>query len=156
MALKIRLKRMGKRNLPFYRLVVVDSRWRRDGKTVADIGWYDPVKEPAQVSLREKDIYQWLENGAQLSETARSLLKNYGILGRFKDGSYKSILASEENTRIDDIPETRTEEPVSPLQETVESEAKTETAPEPQPEVTETEKPAAEATEVSSEEDKSS
>lgn len=92
MALKIRLKRMGKRNLPFYRVVVVDSRWRRDGKTIADIGWYDPVKQPAQISFKENEIYHWLENGAQMSETIRALFKREGIIDRFRSGEYKSIL----------------------------------------------------------------
>ncbi len=89
MALKIRLKRMGNRNHPFYRLVVLDSRWRRDGKTIEDIGWYDPIKEPAQMSFKEESIYRWLEKCVQLSETARSLLKNHGILDKFKSGAYK-------------------------------------------------------------------
>ncbi|MBN2327890.1 MAG: 30S ribosomal protein S16 [Candidatus Omnitrophica bacterium] len=96
MAVKIRLKRLGKRNNPFYRLVVVDSRWRRDGKTISNIGWYDPVKQPAQLSLKEVEIYQWLEKGAQLSETARSLLKKQGIIERFRSGKYKEIVASGE------------------------------------------------------------
>ncbi len=80
---------MGNRNRPFYRLVVQDSHWRRDGKTIADIGWYDPVKNPAQHFFREKEIYSWLEKGVQLTETARSLLKNKGILSKFKTGAYK-------------------------------------------------------------------
>ncbi len=93
MALKIRLKRMGKKNLPFYRLVVVDSRWRRDGKSIADLGWYDPVKNPAQMMLKESEIYSWLEKGAQLTETSRSLLKQRGILDAFKTGAYKESSA---------------------------------------------------------------
>lgn len=91
MALKIRLKRMGKKAKPFYRLVVVDSRWRRDGKSIADVGWYDPVKQPAQMSFKEKEIYHWLENGVQTSETVRALFKQQGILGRFKSGEYKNL-----------------------------------------------------------------
>ncbi|MBD3266070.1 30S ribosomal protein S16, partial [bacterium] len=78
MAVKIRLKRMGRKDRPFYRLVVVDSRWRRDGKTIEDIGWYDPVKKPATVSIKEARVYYWMDNGAQASETARSLLKQNG------------------------------------------------------------------------------
>ncbi len=104
MSVKIRMKRLGKKNNPFYRLVVVDSRWRRDGKTIADIGWYDPVKKPAQMSFKEIEIYKWLENGAQLSETARSLLKKQGIMDRYRTGAYKEILASAEKTI--DVPET--------------------------------------------------
>jgi len=89
MALKIRLKRLGKKNLPFYRLVVVDSHWRRDGKTISDVGWYDPVKQPAQMSLKEEEIIQWLQKGVQLSETVRSMLKKHGILEKFQSGAYK-------------------------------------------------------------------
>lgn len=92
MALKIRLKRMGNRNRPFYRLVVQDTSWKRDGKTVADVGWYDAIKQPAEISFKEKEIYKWLSEGAQLSETARSLLKRFGILEKFKSGDYKKIL----------------------------------------------------------------
>lgn len=98
MSLKIRMKRLGKRNTPFYRLVVVDTRWRRDGKTIADIGWYDPVKKPAQVSLKEVEIYQWLEKGAQMSDTARSLLKKQGIVERFRNGAYKELVANSQKT----------------------------------------------------------
>ena len=89
MAVKIRLKRMGKKAVPFYRLVVVDSRWRRDGKSIADVGWYDPCKQPAQKSFKEEEIYKWLESGAQLSETVKSMLKKEGILTKFKSGAYK-------------------------------------------------------------------
>lgn len=92
MALKIRLKRMGNRNRPFYRLVVQDSTWKRDGKTIADVGWYDAIKQPAELSFKEKEIYKWLSEGVQLTETARSLLKRYGILEKFKSGEYKQIL----------------------------------------------------------------
>lgn len=92
MALKIRLKRMGNRNRPFYRLVVQDSSWRRDGKTVAEVGWYDAVKQPAQLSFKEKEIYKWLSEGVQMSDTARALLKRHGILGKFKSGEYKQLL----------------------------------------------------------------
>ncbi|MDP8246375.1 MAG: 30S ribosomal protein S16 [Candidatus Hinthialibacter antarcticus] len=91
MALKMRLKRMGKKNLPFYRLVVVDQRWRRDGKTVAEVGWYDPVKQPVEMAFKEKDIYRWLENGVKPSETVLSLLKQQGIWSKFKSGEYKNL-----------------------------------------------------------------
>lgn len=96
MALKIRLKRMGNRNRPFYRLVVQDSAWRRDGKTVADVGWYDPVKQPAQMSFKEKEIYHWMERGAQPSETARSLLKRQGYIEKFRTGEYKAVMETED------------------------------------------------------------
>ena len=84
MAVKIRLKRMGNRNRPFYRLVVADSRTRRDGASLDDLGWYDPVKNPAEMSLKEDLILKWLGRGAQLSDTARSLIKKAGILAKFR------------------------------------------------------------------------
>ncbi|RJP35511.1 MAG: 30S ribosomal protein S16 [Candidatus Omnitrophota bacterium] len=117
MAIKIRLKRMGNRNRPFYRLVVQDSRWRRDGKTIEDIGWYDPVKQPVEKSFKEQRIYSWLEKGVQLTETVRSLLKNEGILEKFRTGSYKN----QEST---DSPVTSAAEPaVKPVPETAKKES---------------------------------
>jgi len=98
MALKIRLKRMGNKNRPFFRLVVQDSRWPRDGKTIADIGWYDPIQQPAKVAFKEQEIYRWLEQGAQISETARSLLKREGIWDKYKTGAYKQSEESDNNT----------------------------------------------------------
>jgi small subunit ribosomal protein S16 len=93
MSVKIRLKRMGKKDCPFYRLVVVDSRWRRDGKSIEDIGWYDPVKTPAQVKIKEDKVFYWLSKGAQLSGTARSLLKQEGLWSKWQSGEYKDELA---------------------------------------------------------------
>ena len=84
MAVKIRLKRMGNRNRPFYRLVVSDSRKRRDGASLDDLGWYDPVANPAKMSLKEDSILKWMGEGAQLSDTARSLIKRAGILAKFR------------------------------------------------------------------------
>jgi len=132
MSLKIRLKRMGKRNLPFYRLVVVDSRWRRDGKTIADIGWYDPVKQPGQCSIKVKEVYKWLENGAQISETARSLLKQQGIWDKFRSGEYKN--ETEQDVMVETIQEKPKEEPKETSQaEPVAAAAATGTPSEPQP-----------------------
>ena len=85
MAVKIRLRRMGNRNRPFYRLVVSDSRNRRDGAALEDLGWYDPLKNPAQSSMNEESILKWLERGAQVSDTARSLIKRAGILTKFQE-----------------------------------------------------------------------
>lgn len=129
MALKIRLKRMGNRNRPFYRLVVQDSSWKRDGKTVADVGWYDAVKQPAELSFKEKEIYKWLSEGVQMTETARALLKRHGILGKFKSGEYKQILENAD-TPDNMVVKLAGDEP----------KAKPEPAPAPEPEA-----PAAEA-----------
>ena len=76
---KIRLKRMGAKKSPFYRLVVSDSRYPRDGRFIEEIGYYDPTREPAQIHIDEEKANQWLANGAQPSDTVRSLFKKVGI-----------------------------------------------------------------------------
>ena len=83
MATTIRLTRMGKKKRPFYRLVVLDSRSRRDGAYLANLGYYNPFVEPHEVDLRADEIIDWLGKGAELSTTARSLLKREGVLYQF-------------------------------------------------------------------------
>lgn len=80
MSVKIRLKRMGAKKAPFYRLVVADSRSPRDGKFIEEIGYYNPITEPAEIKIDAEKAKQWLENGAQPSDTVRSLLKKSGII----------------------------------------------------------------------------
>ena len=80
MAVKIRLKRMGQKKAPFYRIVVSDSRSPRDGKFIEEIGTYDPTKEPAVVKVNEKKKKKWLSNGAQPTETVNRLFKNANIV----------------------------------------------------------------------------
>ncbi len=79
---KIRLRRMGAKKHPFYRLVVADSRSPRDGRFIEHLGYYDPMTEPAQVKIDVDKVMKWLQQGAQPSEAARSLLKREGILER--------------------------------------------------------------------------
>ncbi len=78
--IKIRLKRMGMKKAPFYRIVVADARAPRDGKFIEEIGFYDPLKEPSVLQLDEEAAKKWLKNGAQPSDTVRSLLKRAGVL----------------------------------------------------------------------------
>lgn len=80
MAVKIRLKRIGAKKAPFYRVVVSDSRSPRDGRFVEEIGTYNPLTEPAQVNIREDRAIYWLQTGAQPSDTARHLLSQAGIM----------------------------------------------------------------------------
>ena len=80
MSVKIRLKRMGAKKAPFYRLVVADSRSPRDGKFIEEIGYYNPITEPAEIKIDAEKAKKWLENGAQPSDTVRSLLKKSGII----------------------------------------------------------------------------
>ncbi|MCH8010590.1 MAG: 30S ribosomal protein S16 [Candidatus Marinimicrobia bacterium] len=79
MATKIRLKRIGRRNRPFFRVVVIDSRKRRDGAPIEEVGWYDPIKNKKNFSLKEDRIIHWLELGAQPTFTVKNLLKKAGL-----------------------------------------------------------------------------
>ncbi len=79
MAVKIRLRRMGQKKAPFYRIIVADSRSPRDGRFIAEIGTYDPNLEPAAVTVNEEEAKKWLANGAQPTEVVSRLFKNAGI-----------------------------------------------------------------------------
>ncbi|GHV36805.1 30S ribosomal protein S16 [Synergistales bacterium] len=83
MAVRIRLSRFGKKKAPFYRLVVADSRSPRDGRFIELLGTYDPMTDPATVSVEEERALHWLSVGAQPSETAKGLLKKQGIWEKF-------------------------------------------------------------------------
>jgi len=89
MAVRIRLKRMGAKKRPFYRVVVADSRSPRDGRFIEEIGYYDPVREPAEIKIDVEKALKWLQNGAQPSDTARSLLSKAGVLQKFHEAKYK-------------------------------------------------------------------
>ena len=80
MAVKIRLTRMGKKKNPFYRIVVADERSRRDGAPIDEIGYYDPMTNPATVKIDADKATKWLNNGAQPTDTVRSLLKKNEII----------------------------------------------------------------------------
>lgn len=80
MAVKIRLRRMGAKKAPFYRVVVADSRSPRDGKFIEEIGYYNPITEPAEIKIDAEKAKKWLGTGAQPSDTVRSLLKKSGII----------------------------------------------------------------------------
>ena len=80
MAVKIRLKRMGAKKNPFYRVVVADSRYPRDGRFIEEIGTYDPLKEPAAIDINTEAAQKWIKNGAQPTETVRALLKKTGAI----------------------------------------------------------------------------
>lgn len=75
MAVKIRLKRMGAKKAPFYRVVVADSRYPRDGRFIEEIGYYDPTKEPAVVNINKEKAEEWIKKGAQPTDTVKRLLK---------------------------------------------------------------------------------
>ncbi len=79
MAVKMRLKRMGQKKAPFYRVVVADSSFPRDGKFIEEIGIYDPTKDPSVIKFNEEAAKKWLSTGAQPTETVAKLLKIAGI-----------------------------------------------------------------------------
>ena len=81
MAVKIRLRRIGAKKAPFYRVVVADSRYPRDGRFIEEIGYYDPTKEPAIVNIDADKAKKWIGNGAQPSDTVKALLKKAGVIG---------------------------------------------------------------------------
>ncbi|MDN4073466.1 30S ribosomal protein S16 [Fictibacillus terranigra] len=83
MAVKIRLKRMGQKKAPFYRVVVADSRAPRDGRFIEEIGFYNPVAKPAEVKINEEQALKWMLDGAKPSDTVRNLFSNAGIMEKF-------------------------------------------------------------------------
>ena len=80
MAVKMRLRRMGQKKAPFYRVIVADERSPRDGKFIDEIGYYNPLKNPAEVKIDEAKAQKWLNDGAQPTETVKSILKKSGIV----------------------------------------------------------------------------
>ena len=88
MSVKIRMRRMGSKRKPFYRIVVADSRMPRDGRFIEEVGYYNPLTNPDEVKLEEDKIFEWLEMGAQPSDTVRSLLSKAGLMTRYHDAKY--------------------------------------------------------------------
>ena len=80
MAVKIRLRRMGAKKAPFYRVVVADSRYPRDGRFIEEIGTYNPVVSPVEIKVDAEKAKQWIANGAQPTDTVKALLKKEGVL----------------------------------------------------------------------------
>ena len=83
MAVKIRLKRMGAKKAPFYRIVVADSRSPRDGRFIETLGTYNPLTTPAETTIKEEETLKWLMNGAQPTDTVRNILSKHGIMTKF-------------------------------------------------------------------------
>ncbi|MBQ7309025.1 MAG: 30S ribosomal protein S16 [Clostridia bacterium] len=79
MSVKIRLKRIGAKKAPFYRVVVADSRYPRDGRFIEEIGYYNPLTTPVEIKIDSEKAQNWIKNGAQPTETVKSLLKKAGI-----------------------------------------------------------------------------
>ena len=85
MAVKIRLKRMGAKKAPFYRVVVADARSPRDGKFIETIGTYDPTVNPAAVKIDEEKVMKWMGNGAQPTDTVKNLFQKQDIMKKFAE-----------------------------------------------------------------------
>jgi small subunit ribosomal protein S16 len=84
MSVRIRLKRVGKKKAPSYRVVVADSRSPRDGRIIENIGWYNPLVEPSAIHIDEEKAFKWLNVGAQPSDSVASLLKRTGAMERYE------------------------------------------------------------------------
>lgn len=80
MAVKIRLRRMGAKKAPFYRIVVADSRYPRNGRFIEELGYYDPTKEPSVLKVDDEKAKSWIANGAQPTDTVKALLKKNGTI----------------------------------------------------------------------------
>ena len=115
MAVKIRLKRMGARHHPFYRLVAADSRKQRDGRFLEILGYYDPLTDPPTVEIKEELVFKWLQNGAQPTDTARSLLRRKGTWQKWEQQKAqrkgKNIAPAVE---LEEVPPVVEEAPVEP------------------------------------------
>ena len=85
MAVKLRLKRMGAKKRPFYRIVAADSRSPRDGRFIEVVGTYNPITVPAEIKVDEELAIKWLKNGAQPTDTVRSLLSKQGVLKKYHE-----------------------------------------------------------------------
>lgn len=85
MAVKMRLKRMGAKKRPFYRIVVADSRSPRDGRFIEEVGYYNPIENPAVVKVNKEVALKWLNNGATPTDTVRDILSKEGILKEFHE-----------------------------------------------------------------------
>lgn len=85
MATKIRLKRMGAKKAPFYRVVVADSRSPRDGRFIEEIGFYNPTKQPEEYQINEERALKWLSEGAAPSDTVKALFKKAGVMKKFAE-----------------------------------------------------------------------
>jgi small subunit ribosomal protein S16 len=89
MAVKLRLKRMGAKQKPFYRIIVADSRSPRDGRFIETVGTYDPVKADNNISVKEDRVAYWLDNGAQPTDTVKSILSKSGVWATYKNSKVK-------------------------------------------------------------------
>lgn len=139
MATKIRLRRMGARNTPFYRLVVADSRFATTGRNLEVLGWYDPRKADKNFSVKVDRVDYWLETGAQLSSTAKSLVKKARAGEGVEPGAVRVQKPVDIPPLVDEVPEP-VDEP-TPATEEIAAEASGEDSAEEAPETATEEAP---------------
>jgi len=108
LALAIRLKRMGRKKKPFYRIIVIDERNPRQGRAVDDLGYYNPMTEPNQIEINTEKSLVWLKEGAKPSQTVRSLLSKAGVLKTLHEQKYKP---KEDQTETVEQSDSEQEEP---------------------------------------------
>lgn len=122
MSVKIRLKRMGSKKRPFYRIVAADSRNARDGRFIETLGYYNPMTDPADVNIKEDLVFKWMERGAQPSKNTESILRNAGVIKKWsllKTGVSKDELENKyEELRANETP------PLSAAERSQKAEAK--------------------------------
>ncbi|MCD6176475.1 MAG: 30S ribosomal protein S16 [Candidatus Cloacimonetes bacterium] len=107
---KLRLKRMGKIDTPFYRIVVLDSRKKRDGAYIESLGYYDPKTDPLTLKVDTDKAIEWLQKGAQPSDTVRSLLRKAGVLEKWHNLKMGVTEEKEKETEVDKTAKKKTEE----------------------------------------------
>lgn len=111
MSVKIRLQRRGTTNTPFYKIVVADSRKRRDGRSIEEIGYYDPLKQPAVVKVNRASALRWLRNGAIPSDTVARIFSRVGILSEFQRVRRGEAVPEGEAKEVRIFPARRTRRP---------------------------------------------
>lgn len=141
--LMIRLSRAGGKNRPFYRVVVIDSRKQRDGRSVEEIGYYNPLEDPVVVNVDRDKVAYWTERGAQLSDSVRTLLKRENSLHISRRGSLEFEAAAPEELRPKKTGRKPAKAEAAPAP--VEAETATAVAEAPEPEVADAPEPAAPA-----------
>lgn len=101
MAVKMRLKRMGAKKRPFYRIVVADSRFPRDGRFIEELGYYNPIENPAVIKVDKELALKWLNNGATPTDTVRDILSKQGILKEFHEAKMSKKAKTEKKVKVE-------------------------------------------------------
>ena len=109
MAVKLRLKRMGAKQKPFYRIVAADSRSPRDGRFIETVGTYNPIKNPEEITVNKEKVMYWLSKGAEPTETVRSLFKKMGVTKKFADSKKTAKKEVKKETKVEKKTEVKKE-----------------------------------------------